>query len=72
MIATTTIGTTTSDFFDRTAGLGYVKSSVILLATLIAIFVVLRLTKGSIAAVMILLVFFVHCRASVRGIGAAA
>src|SRR5438477_8960602 len=31
VVATTTVGTTTSDFLDRTMGLGYVKSSVVLL-----------------------------------------
>jgi uncharacterized membrane-anchored protein len=30
VVATTTIGTTMSDYFDRTLGLGYVKSSIIL------------------------------------------
>src|SRR6476620_2890258 len=29
VVATTTVGTTTSDMFDRTLGLGYVKSSAI-------------------------------------------
>src|ERR1700757_2488853 len=29
VVATTTVGTTTSDYFDRTLGLGYVKSSAI-------------------------------------------
>jgi uncharacterized membrane-anchored protein len=28
VVATTTVGTTMSDYFDRTLGLGYVKSSV--------------------------------------------
>src|SRR3954462_2572840 len=32
VVATTTVGTTSSDYFDRTLGLGYVKSSAILLA----------------------------------------
>jgi uncharacterized membrane-anchored protein len=30
VVATTTVGTTMSDYFDRTLGLGYVKSSIIL------------------------------------------
>ena len=30
VVATTTVGTTTSDFLDRTAGLGYVRSSILL------------------------------------------
>lgn len=37
VVATTTVGTTTSDYFDRTLGLGYIKSSVILLALVIAL-----------------------------------
>ena len=36
VVATTTVGTTTSDYFDRTLGLGYVKSSIILLCVVIA------------------------------------
>jgi uncharacterized membrane-anchored protein len=49
VVATTTVGTTTSDYFDRTLGLGYVKSSAILLALVIAVLVVWRRTTGSIA-----------------------
>src|SRR5580700_1617368 len=37
VVATTTVGTTTSDYFDRTLGLGYIKSSVILLCLVIAV-----------------------------------
>jgi uncharacterized membrane-anchored protein len=48
VIATTTVGTTTSDYFDRTLGLGYVKSSFILLATVIAILFAWRRTTGRI------------------------
>src|SRR5947209_11667093 len=36
VVATTTVGTTTSDYFDRTLGLGYVKSTIILLCVVIA------------------------------------
>jgi uncharacterized membrane-anchored protein len=50
VVATTTVGTTTSDYFDRTLGLGYVKSSAILLALVIAVLVVWRLVMGAIAA----------------------
>src|ERR1700740_2845818 len=32
VVATTTVGTTTSDYLDRSLGLGYVKSSAMLLA----------------------------------------
>lgn len=49
VVATTTVGTTTSDFFDRTLGLGYVLSSAILLCAVIAILVIWRLTTGAIA-----------------------
>jgi uncharacterized membrane-anchored protein len=37
VVATTTVGTTTSDYIDRTLGVGYVKSSAILLVLLIAV-----------------------------------
>jgi uncharacterized membrane-anchored protein len=49
VVATTTVGTTTSDYFDRTLGLGYIKSSAILLAAVIAILAIWRRTTGSIA-----------------------
>jgi uncharacterized membrane-anchored protein len=49
VVATTTVGTTTSDYFDRTLGLGYVKSSIILLCAVIAILLVWRRTTGAIA-----------------------
>ena len=48
VVATTTVGTTMSDYFDRTLGLGYVKSSVILLCGVLAILVVWRLVMGRI------------------------
>jgi uncharacterized membrane-anchored protein len=50
VVATTTVGTTTSDFLDRTAGLGYVKASIMLLAGVIAVLVAWRLTTGRIEA----------------------
>src|SRR3979490_1903251 len=37
VVATTTVGTTTSDYLDRTLGLGYVKSSVVELALVIVV-----------------------------------
>jgi len=49
VVATTTVGTTTSDYFDRTLGLGYVASSTILLATVIAVLIAWRLSTGHIA-----------------------
>jgi uncharacterized membrane-anchored protein len=49
VVATTTVGTTTSDYFDRTLGLGYVKSSAILLAGVIVVLAIWRRTTGSIS-----------------------
>lgn len=48
VVATTTVGTTTSDYIDRTLGLGYVKSSAILLALVIAVLIAWHLTTGRI------------------------
>lgn len=48
VVATTTVGTTMSDYFDRTLGLGYVKSSIILLCLVLAILVAWRLLTGRI------------------------
>jgi uncharacterized membrane-anchored protein len=48
VVATTTVGTTTSDYIDRTLGLGYVTSSIILLALVIAILLVWRYATGHI------------------------
>jgi uncharacterized membrane-anchored protein len=49
VIATTTVGTTTSDYMDRTLGLGYVKSSIALFCVVVAILFVWRLSTGAIA-----------------------
>jgi uncharacterized membrane-anchored protein len=49
VVATTTVGTTTSDYLDRTLGLGYVKSSIMLLCLVIGVLVVWRFTTGAIA-----------------------
>ena len=49
VVATTTVGTTTSDYVDRTLGLGYVTSSSILLALVVAVLVAWRATTGEIA-----------------------
>jgi uncharacterized membrane-anchored protein len=46
VVATTTVGTTTSDYFDRTLGLGYIKSSVILLIGVIVILAIWRAVTG--------------------------
>jgi uncharacterized membrane-anchored protein len=48
VVATTTVGTTTSDYLDRTAGLGYVKSSAFELGLVIAILVAWHLATGQI------------------------
>jgi uncharacterized membrane-anchored protein len=48
VVATTTVGTTTSDYIDRTLGLGYVKSSAILLALVILILFIWHRTTGRI------------------------
>jgi uncharacterized membrane-anchored protein len=48
VVATTTVGTTTSDFLDRTVGLGYVKSSIVLFAGVLLILAVWRRTTGRI------------------------
>jgi len=48
VIATTTVGTTTSDFLDRTAGLGYVWSSALLLLGVLVVLAVWRTVAGRI------------------------
>jgi uncharacterized membrane-anchored protein len=50
VVATTTVGTTTSDYIDRTLHLGYVLSSAMLLALVIGVLIAWRLTTGRIAA----------------------
>jgi uncharacterized membrane-anchored protein len=49
VVATTTVGTTTSDYLDRTLGLGYVKSSVMLFCAVIAVLAIWRTVSGTIA-----------------------
>lgn len=49
VVATTTVGTTTSDYFDRTLGLGYVKSSAILFVFVLIVLAVWHFTTGKIA-----------------------
>jgi len=49
VVATTTVGTTTSDYADRTLGLGYVKSSVVLLVLVLITLAVWHRTTGRIA-----------------------
>lgn len=50
VVATTTVGTTTSDFLDRTAGLGYARSTALELAVVIGMLIIWRLAAGRIAA----------------------
>jgi len=49
VVATTTVGTTTSDYIDRTLGLGYVTSSIILLGLVVVVLLAWRRVTGSIA-----------------------
>ncbi len=48
VVATTTVGTTTSDYFDRTLGLGYIKSSIILFALVLILLASWRHVTGAI------------------------
>lgn len=48
IVATTTVGTTTSDYLTRTAGLGYLKTSVVLFATVLAVLAVWYFTLRSV------------------------
>ena len=49
VVATTTVGTTTSDYLDRSVGLGYVKSSAFELGLVIAVLVAWHFSTGRIA-----------------------
>ncbi|HUQ20379.1 MAG TPA: hypothetical protein VM099_12270 [Gemmatimonadaceae bacterium] len=49
VVATTTVGTTTSDYIDRTLGLGYIASSIILFSLVLVVLLVWRFTTGHIA-----------------------
>lgn len=48
VVATTTVGTTTSDYFDRTLGLGYIKSSIILFCMVLVVLGVWYFVTGKI------------------------
>src|SRR5436190_8883434 len=48
VVATTTVGTTTSDYLDRTVGLGYVKSSIMLFCAVLLILVAWHFATGRI------------------------
>ncbi|HEY0996632.1 MAG TPA: hypothetical protein VGD77_11630 [Gemmatimonadaceae bacterium] len=54
VVATTTVGTTTSDYFDRTLGMGYVRSSAILFVLVLLVLAAWRFTTGHIAVDLIL------------------
>jgi uncharacterized membrane-anchored protein len=49
VVATTTVGTTTSDYLDRTLQLGYVKSSIMLFCAVLAALIAWRFTTGAVA-----------------------
>lgn len=49
ILATSTAGTTMSDYLDRTMGLGYAKGSLILVACLLAVLAAWRLTEKSLS-----------------------
>ena len=49
IISTTTAGTTMSDYLDRTAGLGYIGGSFVLVAILVSILGIWRLALGSVS-----------------------
>jgi uncharacterized membrane-anchored protein len=49
ILSTTTAGTTMSDFLDRTAGLGYVEGSLLLVTILVAVLALWRFTMGSVS-----------------------
>ncbi len=48
IVATTTVGTTTSDYLTRTAGLGYLKTSLLLFALVLIVLAVWYFTLGSV------------------------
>ena len=50
VVATTTVGTTTSDYIDRTLHLGYTLSSAMLFSLVVLVLIAWRLTTGKIAA----------------------
>jgi uncharacterized membrane-anchored protein len=47
-VATTTVGTTMSDYLDRTLGLGYIRSSILLFCGVLAVLLVWRAVMGQI------------------------
>src|ERR1700735_193298 len=53
IVATTTVGTTISDYLDRTAGLGYPLASLILFLLVLASLAIWRITTGDISVTYI-------------------
>ncbi len=53
ILATSTAGTTMSDFMDRTLGLGYLTGSLVLITALVSVLVLWRCTVGSLAVTAI-------------------
>ncbi len=49
ILSTTMAGTTMSDYLDRTAGLGYVGGSLVLIAALVSMLLLWRLATGSVS-----------------------
>ncbi|MCW3110643.1 MAG: hypothetical protein JWQ09_5149 [Segetibacter sp.] len=49
IVATSTVGTTMSDFMDRTMGLGYATGSLILIAVLVSVLITWKVTEKSIS-----------------------
>lgn len=49
IVATTLVGTTTSDYLDRTLGFGYTLSSALLLGCVLATLAIWRLTTGTVS-----------------------
>lgn len=49
IVATTTVGTTMSDYLTRTAGLGYLKSSILLFAFVLGVLALWRFSLGSVS-----------------------
>jgi len=48
VVATTTVGTTTSDYLDRTLALGYIKSSIVLICLVLTVLAAWHFTTGKI------------------------
>ena len=49
IVATTTVGTTTSDYLTRSAGLGYLKTSLLLFACVLLVLGIWRLSLGTVS-----------------------